>query len=65
MVLAVSFCSFYPVFSLVTVTPLFVLMERQTRKNGDFGGFLVGECVYFRTKPTKTGKNLWKPKKSG
>jgi hypothetical protein len=31
----------------------------------DFAGIFEAKCTRIRTKPEKTGKNLWKPKNSG
>jgi hypothetical protein len=30
----------------------------------DFAGVFASKCARIRTKPEKTGKNLWKPKNS-
>jgi hypothetical protein len=32
---------------------------------GHFAGVFEAKCTQIRTKPEKTGKNLWKPKNSG
>jgi hypothetical protein len=38
---------------------------RVSVRTGVFTGFFAQKCARIRTKPKKTGKNLWKPENSG